>query len=106
MPYLMYRYFSGILYSSKAQIIVIGDFWDTGTKDEMKSVACVNTGVSFISLDEIKNKPEYECEIGTEVYDSDGQSHIVEHKGVSLHPNDKGMKWIADRIVEEVKSAD
>lgn len=91
---------------SNAQIIVIGDFWDTGTKDEMKSVACVNTGVSFISLDEIKNKPEYECEIGTEVYDSDGQSHIVEHKGVSLHPNDKGMKWIADRIVEEVKSAD
>ena len=91
---------------SNAQIIVIGDFWDTGTKDEMKSVACVNTGVSFISLDEIKNKPEYECEIGTEVYDSDGQPHIVEHKGVSLHPNDKGMKWIADRIVEEVKSAD
>ena len=91
---------------SNAQIIVIGDFWDTGTKDEMKLVSCVNTGVSFISLDEIKNKPEYKCEIGTEVYDSYGQSHIVEHKGVSLHPNDKGMKWIADRIVEEVKSAD
>ena len=30
--------------------------------------------------DEIKNKPEYKCEIGAEVYDSDDQSHIVEHK--------------------------
>ena len=51
MPYLMYRYFSGILYSSNAQIIVIGDFWDTGTKDEMMLVACVNTGVSFIRVE-------------------------------------------------------
>lgn len=88
---------------SNAQIIVIGDFWDTDTKNGMKSVACDNTGVSFVSLDEIKNKSEYQCEIGTEVYDLEGKAHIVEHEGVSLHPNDKGMKWIAERIVEQVK---
>ena len=89
---------------SNAQIIVIGDFWDTDTKDGMKTVACDNTGAFFVSLDAIK-KPEYKCEIGTEVYDLEGYAHIVEHKGVSLHPNDKGMKWIADRIVEKVKRA-
>lgn len=60
----------------------------------MKSVACVNTGVSFISLDEIKNKPEYKCEIGTEVYDSDGQSHIVEHKGVLYIQTIKGRSGL------------
>ena len=86
-----------------AQIIVIGDFWDTDTKDGMKSVACDNTGISFVSLDGIKNNPEYKCEVGTEVYDLEGKVHIFKHERVSLHPNDKGMKWNAERIVELVK---
>ena len=36
-----------------AQILVIGVFWDKEQKDEMKRKACEETGVEFISLDEI-----------------------------------------------------
>ena len=86
-----------------AQILVIGDFWDKERKDEMKQKACEETGVEFISLDEIKGLEEYQCGMDTKVYDSDGSSHTVEHAGVADHPGDTGMKWIADRIIEVVK---
>ena len=86
-----------------AQILVIGDFWDKEQKDEMKQKASEETGVEFISLDEIKGLEEYQCGMDTTVYDSDGSSHTVEHAGVAKHPGDLGMKWIADRIIEVVK---
>ena len=86
-----------------AQILVIGDFWDKEQKDEMKQKACEETGVEFISLDEIKGLEEYQCGMDTTVYDSDGGPHTVEHSGVADHPGDLGMKWIADRIIDVVK---
>lgn len=86
-----------------AQILVIGDFWDKEQKDEMKQKASEETGVEFISLDEIKGLEEYQCGMDTTVYDSKGNPHTVEHSGVAKHPSDIGMKWIADNIIEVVK---
>lgn len=42
-----------------------------------------NTGVQFVNLDEIKEKEEYQCGIGTVVYDFYGGGHTVEHEGVA-----------------------
>ena len=86
-----------------ARVLVIGDFWDKEQKDEMKQQACEETGVKFISLDEIKGIEQYQCGMDTTVYDSEGNLHTVEHSGVAKHPGDTGMKWIADQIVEAVK---
>lgn len=47
------------------QILMIGDFWDKGQKDEKKQKACEETGVEFISLDEIKGSEEYQRGMGT-----------------------------------------
>lgn len=86
-----------------AQILVIGDFWDKEQKDEMKHKACEETGVEFISLDEIKGLEEYQCGMDTTVYDNDSDPHTVEHSGVAKHPGDAGMKWIAEKIIDVVK---
>lgn len=42
--------------------------------------------------------------MGTEVYGEDGKAHIVEHSGVAAHPNDKAMKFIADKIIENISN--
>lgn len=87
-----------------ADIYIIGDFWDSGEKELMKIEAATDIGVPFISLDKIKGNPEYQCGIGTIVYDAKGNEHVVEHNGVASHPSDKGMKYIADAIIERLKT--
>ena len=52
---------------------------------------------------QIKGKDKYYCGMETTVYDSEGNPHTVEHSGVARHPGDEGMKWIADKSIEEVK---
>lgn len=88
--------------SPSAEVIVIGDFWENENRDEMKKEATEKCGVKYISLIEIKDKKEYQCGIGTAVFDEKGNEHIVEHAGVAAHPNDKAMKYIADRIIENI----
>lgn len=89
--------------SPSAEIIVIGDFWENKNRDEMKKEAAERCGVKYISLNEMnKNKKEYECGIGTEVFGEDGKVHTVEHSGVAAHPNDEAMRYIADKIIENI----
>lgn len=86
-----------------AKLLVIGDFWNNGEKETAKRAATEKLGVEYISLDEIKGNPEYQCGIGTTVYDTEGHPHVVEHNGVALHPGDKGMRYIAEKIIEDLK---
>lgn len=85
-----------------AQIIVVGDYMDYGEKDEIKERVAANFGAAFIPLDAIKGDASYQCRIGTVVYDAAGNPHTVEHSGVSIHPGDAGMQYIADRITEQI----
>ena len=87
-----------------AQIIVIDDFWDSGEKSMMKQLAAEQENVDFVSLEDIKEKTEYQAGLGTLVYDKDGNKHIIEHEGVAVHPGDKGMEYIAiavEKIIEK-----
>lgn len=85
-----------------AEVLVIGDVWENENRDELKKQAAENCGVKYISLNEIKENKEYQCGLGTVVYGDDGEPHTVEHAGVAAHPSDKGMKYIADKIIENI----
>ena len=86
-----------------AKILVIDDFWDFGDKSALKEEVANNTGAQFVSLAEIKGKSEYQCGIGTTVYDANGNEHTVEHNGVADHPGDKGMEYIANAVLDELQ---
>ena len=84
-----------------AKIIMIDDFWDDNKSTIKREIANEN-GLAFADLSEIRNKSEYQCGIGTVVYGDDGEAHIVEHDGVAIHPNDKAMQYIADKVIEAI----
>lgn len=83
-----------------AKIIIIDDFWQNENRTNIKQNISNKTNVSFISLDEIKGKKEYQCGMNSIVYDDLGNSHQVTHSGVAKHPNDQAMKYIADNIID------
>lgn len=86
----------------EAQIIVIDDFWIEDEKVVEKAAAAENTGVQFASLFDIKGNQEYQCGLGTIVYDADGNEHTVEHEGVAVHPGDNGMEYIAQAVIGQI----
>lgn len=85
-----------------ARIIVVGDFWSKEDRDEVKKNAAVAMGITYVSLDGIKDNEEYYAGLGTEVEGSDGLMHVIEHEGVARHPGDKGMEAIAERIIASI----
>jgi lysophospholipase L1-like esterase len=85
-----------------AEIIVVGDFWNNENRDLLKEEAANNCSVTYVSLEGIKDNSEYYAGKGTLVEDSDGQMHTIEHDGVAMHPSDKGMEAIAERIIDSL----
>ncbi len=86
-----------------AQIIVVGQFLEDEKVENIKKAVCTATGATFVSLEDMWNDSDYLAGMGTIVYGADGQPHEITHNGVSLHPGDKGMKFIADSIMSAVQ---
>ena len=84
----------------KAKIVIIDDFWDKGEKSAIKEQVAYMEKVKFVSLKPIKEDVTYRCGLATIVYDNNGTPHVVEHEGVANHPGDKGMKYIANAILD------
>ena len=90
-------------YSPLCKIILIGDFWWSDKRGDIKRVIARETNSVYISLQKIQNKEKYACNIGAKVYDKEGNIHDVEHAGVARHPNDLAMEYIADEIILRLK---
>ena len=85
----------------ECQIIVVDDFW-SDEKSEMKKRVAEELGLCFVDLSDIRGKSEYQAGMGTVVSGLDGIEHIIEHSGVAAHPGDEGMKYIAEKVIEEI----
>lgn len=80
-----------------AQIIMIGDFWNNNTIDQMKINVCNEFGIPFINLASIQGN---EYRVGsTVVTGADGQLHVITDEAVAAHPNNAAMKYIADQVL-------
>lgn len=87
--------------SPKAQIIVVGDIWFEDN-DRMKAEICKEMKLEYVSLDEMRQDRKYYCGMGTKIVGDDKEVHKVDHQGVADHPGDRGMKYIADHIIEKI----
>ncbi len=78
-------------FKAKNSKVVITDlFWDYPPLGEIIKSVCDEYGYTFVTIADLGYKDENKAI--TE----------YEHKGVGLHPNDLGMKRIADRIIEKL----
>ena len=84
----------------KAKILVLGDFWDNN-RNEMRRKAAEQQNVTFVDFSEIIGNKEYQSKEGTICTLDDG-STITVSKAAETHPGDKGMKYIADKVMEKI----
>ena len=88
-----------------AKIILVSDFWNKKGRDAMKLEVSMRQGCSYVDIPSYKDDNYYYC-VGQEasVLGDDGEYHIITFPPVSVHPNDKGMEIIAERIMESVRN--
>ncbi len=84
----------------EAKVVVMGQYRFNPGRQEAKINASAKTGVPFISLDDSQGG-DFDGVIGTMVQGEDGQTHKIEHPGVAMHPGDKGMRTMAEKIYQE-----
>lgn len=98
-------------YNPNAMIIFVTDFLaDFNYRDmsiSMASTQILNNvaqkfGCHVASLDRITKNPNYMNSIGGILYDQDGNPYTITREDVALHPNDKGMKYIAYKVLEQI----
>lgn len=85
-------------FSLNAKIIIIGDYWNSDSRETEKQNCADTFGYPFVSLVPIRGT-EFQCGIGTQVYGDDNNLHIVEHAGVAAHPGNSAMKFYAEQIL-------
>lgn len=85
----------------KAHIILVDDFWDRA-KSNGKRKAAQALDIPFASLRAIRNNPAFMCKVGDTVYDAAGEAHIIDRADVARHPNDAGMLYISQVIIQQI----
>lgn len=77
-----------------ASLVVRSSFWADKAKDEILQQACTAAGGIFVDLGSLsKDESNYAR-----------SERKFEHAGVAAHPGDKGMKAIADAILNALKA--
>ncbi|MBR1867610.1 MAG: SGNH/GDSL hydrolase family protein [Clostridia bacterium] len=80
--------------TKKNAVVVMTDlFWSYEGIDRVIKKVCDDNGYKFVRIGDLGDKDEMKA-LG-----------LFAHEGVSLHPNDRGMRFIAERIVEEIKNS-
>ena len=80
----LHRFLSGN--NEQSKIIVTSSVFDSKIKDEVLEDYSKQFNAVYVYLDDYKK-------------DEQNLAHEFEHPGVRVHPSDKGMKFIADRII-------
>ena len=72
---------------STKKVVVTDSFWENPLRDGIIREICSQNGYTLCQISDL-SKDESNMAIG-----------LFEHKGVSVHPSDKGMKLIAERLL-------
>ncbi len=82
-------------------IIMVGNFWgNKNMAEKIKKKVAEDYGISYVSLEDLWDKEEFQAGMGTIVFDGNGKQHVIKHSGVAIHPGDLGMQAIAEKIVD------
>ena len=85
----------------KARVVWVGEWYATAQRQEIIATSCKEAGATFIDITDLA-VDENRGAIGNTITHTNGSTETVASSGVASHPGNKGMKAIADRIIEKL----
>lgn len=89
-----------------ARIVLVGNFWNNAVEETVKKQCAAAYGLTYVDLSEVSVDP-YVTSVqspylfGNELaYDANGVGHSCSKEAVALHPNNAGMQYIAQSILQ------
>ena len=90
----------------KAKIVLVGNFWNNAVEETVKKQCAAAYGLTYVDLSAISVDP-YDTStkspylFGSELaLDANGVGHSCSKEAVALHPNNAGMQYIAQSILQ------
>lgn len=83
----------------RARVAWVGEWYSSTAKQTYIANACAERGADFIDISDLPKVSGYCASIGDVVTKDDGTTVTIDSNGVASHPSSKGMKAVADRII-------
>ena len=87
-------------YLPKARVAWVGEWYYSAQRQQIIAESCAETGSSFVDISPYARDKENQANIGDIITRDDGTTFEVVSSGVASHPGDKGMKIVADVIID------
>ena len=91
-----------------AKIVLIGNFWNNAVEETVKRQCAQAYGLSYVDLSAVSVDPYITTvsspyTFGNELaYDANGVGHHCNKDAVAQHPNNKGMQYIAQCVLQVI----
>lgn len=85
-----------------ASITTIGDCRKNDNNDTTKKTVIKSKDVDYVNLDAIQDSPDNKAGVGAEVEGDASSKYVIDHEDVANHPDDFGMRRIANSILSAV----
>ena len=85
-----------------ARVVWAGEWYSNAKRQEIIATSCAETGSTFIDISDLAVIQANKGAIGNVITRDDGTTFTVDNSGVASHPGDKGMKAIADRMIDKL----
>ncbi len=92
-----------------AQIVLVGNFWNNAVEETVKKQCAAAYGLAYVDLSAVSVDPYVTASgspyvFGNELaYDANGIGHTCSKAAVAQHPNNAGMKYIAQCILQVIQ---
>lgn len=83
----------------RARVAWVGEWYSSTAKQTYIANACAERGADFIDISDLPKVSGYCANIGDVVTKDDGTTVTIDSSGVASHPSSKGMKAVADKII-------
>ena len=89
------RYRALLAAAHRGRVLCLSTWWRNSAKDDAMRAACADAGGTFVFIGDIFNDPA----------NPDRAKHVYANEGVNNHPQDWGMRVIADRVLRAALDA-